>query len=291
MASGVVAPVSTSKGAGVDVPPHLFQYPTAEGNAQVVVYITPQSAATGLAKSVAEAAAAAIKAKGTFTLVLSGGSLINSLGALADAKGIDWSKWYVFWVDERNVSHSSADSNYGAAQAALLGRVPVPPGNVYAIAEGLTVQQAAKSYEGRLAVLPPEVLPRDGAGWPVFDLVLLGVGPDGHVASLFPNAAATAYTGPDWVLPISDSPKPPPERITFSLPVINAAKEVQVVAVGEGKAEIVQRVLEVQALPGALPAQLVRPASGTLKWVLDVASAQNLDIGEWASSKAFPRSQ
>lgn len=166
----------------------------------------------------------------------------------------------------------------------------VHPPKVFAIQEGLSVDQAAKHYEGRLLGLPASVLPRTADGkLPVFDLILLGVGPDGHVASLFPNAKQTAEKE-GWVLPVSNSPKPPPERITFTMPAINAAKEVFVVAVGESKAEIVQRALEVQALPGALPVQLVRPGSGKLKWVLDSLSAQELRLEDWPSgSKAFPR--
>eukprot|EP00877_Chromochloris_zofingiensis_P015098 jgi/Chrzof1/9842/Cz04g18010.t1 len=265
----------------------MFQYPD-EGKAQLIVYATPKAAAAGLAKSVAEAANAAIKAKGSFTLVLSGGSLVNQLSALVDAKGIDWDKWWVFWVDERNVPHSSNDSNYKGANDAFLSKTSIPADQIFAIHENLTVEQAATNYEGRLLALPENVLPKDSEGWPVFDLMLLGVGPDGHVASLFPNRSQTAATS-GWVLPIKDSPKPPPERITFSLPVINAAKEVQVVALGEGKSEIVQRVLEVQALPGALPAQLVRPKSGPVKWVLDSFAAQHLDIGEWEGKGQFPR--
>uniref|UniRef100_A0A383VDG1 6-phosphogluconolactonase n=1 Tax=Tetradesmus obliquus TaxID=3088 RepID=A0A383VDG1_TETOB len=290
MASGTVAPISTSSGAGVGVEPHQFQYP-GESNAQVVVYATGKNAAAGLAKSVTEAAAAAIKEKGSFTLVLSGGSLIGMLSSIADVRGIDFSKWWVFFVDERNVPLSSADSNYKGAQEALLGRVGIPADQVFAIQEGLTVSQAATNYEGRLLSLPASVLPRTADGsMPVFDLILLGIGPDGHVASLFPNAPEAAVTS-GWVLPVSNSPKPPPERITFSLPAINAAKEVAVVAVGESKAEIVQRALEVQALPGALPAQLVRPSSGKLRWVLDSMSAQHLALEEWESGKGFPRNK
>lgn len=159
---------------------------------------------------------------------------------------------------------------------------------VFAIQEGLPVDQAATNYEGRLLGLPTSVLPRTADNFPVFDMILLGIGPDGHVASLFPNASQTAATK-GWVLPVSNSPKPPPERITFTIPAINAAKEVVVTAVGESKAEIVQRILECQALPGALPAQLVRPSAGKLKWVLDSLSAQELNLEEWGSGKGFPR--
>lgn len=211
------------------------------------------------------------------------------LSSIAEVKGADFSKWWVFWVDERNVPHDSPDSNFKGAQEALLGRVGIPSAQVYAIQEGLPVDQAATNYEGRLLGLEPGVLPRTPDHLPVFDLVLLGIGPDGHVASLFPNRPETAATK-GWVLPVSNSPKPPPERITFTMPAINAAKDIVVVAVGESKAEIVQRVLEVQALPGALPAQMVRPsAGGRLRWVLDAMSAQELQLEEWEGGKAFPR--
>jgi 6-phosphogluconolactonase len=347
MASGVVAPVSTSRGAGGEeqgVPPHEFSYPQGEASTRVVVHATARAASLGLTRLVADAAKRAIAARGSFTLVLSGGSLIDALvplaggvggggggagasgsndapaaaaaAAAAAAESIDWSKVHVFWVDERVVPHDSPDSNAGAASKALLDRLPaLPRQQVHAIAQGLNAAQAAAEYSGRLLGLPDSVLPRvsfasvmggggeggagggQGAGalLPRFDLVLLGVGPDGHVASLFPNAAATAAQSPDtpWILSVTNSPKPPPERITMSLPVINAAQEVVVVALGPGKSEIVQRALEVQSLPGALPAQLVRPAAsaGGALWLLDAGAAQQLDLGEWEGMKAFPRSE
>ncbi|PNH10783.1 putative 6-phosphogluconolactonase 5, chloroplastic [Tetrabaena socialis] len=290
MASGVVSPVSVSKGAGIDVTPHPFQYHDTDTDVTVLLYVTAEKAQAGLAKLVVEAAQAAVKAKGAFTLVLSGGSLPSLLAPLATAKGIDWAKTHVFFVDERNVPHSSPDSTYKAAQEELLSKVPVPPAQVYAIAEGLPVEQAAIQYEGRLISVPAAALPRSAeGGFPVFDLILLGLGPDGHVASLFPNRGETAVTS-GWILPVKNSPKPPPERITMTLPVINAAKEVAFVALGAGKAEIVQRTLEVQALPGALPAQLVRPRGGKLKWLLDVPSAEHLDVASWGEGKQWPRS-
>ncbi len=156
--------------------------------------------------------------------------------------------------------------------------------------ENVSVREAAVNYEGRLIGLPTSVLPRNSDGYPIFDLILLGVGPDGHVASLFPHKS-TLKEVKQWVLPVDNSPKPPPERITMTLPVINAAKDIIFVALGESKAEIVQRALEVQALPGALPAQLVRLSEGKIRWLLDVQSAQGLDIASWDDSKSFPRSQ
>ncbi|KAG2488167.1 hypothetical protein HYH03_013310 [Edaphochlamys debaryana] len=289
MASGVISPVSVSKGPGIDITEHQFQYHDTETDAVIELYVTPEKAQAGLAVLVQEAAQAAVKAKGAFTLVLSGGSLPSLLTPLASAKGIDWAKTHVFFVDERNVAHTSADSTFKAVQEALTSKVPIPAEQVYAIAENLPVEQAAIQYEGRLISIPPAALPRNAAGFPVFDLILLGVGPDGHVASLFPNRAETSATK-GWILPVKASPKPPAERITFSMPVINAAKEVAFVALGPSKAEIVQRVLEVQALPGALPAQLVRPQGGKLRWLLDIASAETLDVARWNEGKRWPRS-
>lgn len=301
MASGFVAPVSVSKGAGLDVYPPEVSYFSKEGeDVEVVLHATAAVAQNTLARLVVEASEAAIKAKGTFTLVLSGGSLPSLLGPLATytKSKVQWEKFYVFFVDERNVPHNSSDSTLKAAKEAFLSKVPIPESQVYAIAEGLSVRQAASAYEGALLTLPRSVLPRDttNPALPSFDLVLLGVGPDGHVASLFPHRSALTERGvpkdSSWILPVSNSPKPPAERITMTLPVINAAKEVLFVALGESKAEVVQRVLEVQALPGALPAQLVRPSSGgRLRWLLDVQSAQALDIASWGEPKLFPRSQ
>ena len=186
--------------------------------------------------------------------------------------------------------HTSPDSNMKAVSEVLLSKVPIPAGQVHAILENVPVRDAAVNSEGRLIGLPASILPRSDKGFPIFDLMLLGVGPDGHVASLFPHRE-TLSEAVKWVAPVSNSPKPPSERITFTLPVINAAKEIAFVALGESKAEIVQRALEVQALPGALPAQLVRPESGKVKWLLDVQSAQTLDIASWDNIKHFPRSQ
>lgn len=162
MASGAIAPISTSKGAGVGVVPHQFQYP-GEGDAEVSIYPDAAAAAGGIAAGVRAAAAAAIAARGAFTLVLSGGSVLTALGALAEAGeggAVDWAKTWVFFVDERNVDHASPDSNLKGAREALLSKVPVPAGQVFGIKEGLSVQQAAAEYEGRLLGLGADVLPR-----------------------------------------------------------------------------------------------------------------------------------
>ncbi len=124
MASGAAAPLSVSKGPGLDIHPALFNYPGREGDASVILHFSKQGVAQALIKSVLEAAEAAIAQKGAFTLVLSGGSLPTLLSGLADSKvKAAWDKWHVFYVDERNVPHASADSNHKAAVDAFLGKV------------------------------------------------------------------------------------------------------------------------------------------------------------------------
>jgi 6-phosphogluconolactonase len=289
MESGAIAPLSTSKGPGTGEE-HQFYYPKGDADLGVIAYGTPAGANGQIARLVAGESAKAIAAKGSFTIVLTGGSLLKSLSALVGSKNVDWSRWHVFFGDERNVPHSSPDCTLKGAREAFLSKVPIPESQIHAIAEGLPVDDAAKEYNGQMLAVPQSVLPRNDAGFPVFDLILLGVGPDGHICSLFPNRPQTSAKE-GWILSIADSPKPPPERITFSMPVVNAAKEVVFVALGEAKAEIVQRVLEVQSLPGALPAQMVRPENGKVTWILDADAASQIAADKWVEkSKDFPRS-
>ena len=346
MESGQVAPLSTSKGPGEGNVPHMFQYHTDETDTHVCQYADFNAAARGMVAQVASLSAKAIEERGAFVLAISGGSMLKALGEFKQAKDVDFSKWWVTFVDERNVPHSSDDSTYKGAKGPFLDALPIPAEQVRAqmcftahlnvirsdatqrcrrycnilttvkisspwgrsdrskstrqpprraaqvleIHEGLTAEQAATNYEGRMLDVPPSTLPRDDSGMPVLDCILLGTGPDGHIASLFPNHPALAVKE-GWILPITDSPKPPPERITFTLPAINAAKAVLFLACGSGKAEVVHRALECQALPGAIPAQLVRPASGTVTWLLDLESSAQLEIASWDDKKAHPRSQ
>lgn len=287
MPSGELAPLSKSRGPGEDIAPLYFTYPGNETDTDVIIHENAFSASNGLADIVAEASAKAIAQKGSFTIALSGGSLVKSLSALVGRDDVDFSKWFVLFSDERVVSLTSPDSNYKAAAEEFLSKVPVPSSQILKIKEGLTAEQAAEHYAGQMLDLNSTVLPRSDDSMPILDMVLLGVGPDGHVASLFPNSAATAATH-GWVLPVTNSPKPPSERITLTMPVINAARNVVVCALGEGKAEVVQRALEVQSLPGAVPVQLVRPQD-SMHWILDKASAASLHVDAWEEKKKFPR--
>ena len=305
MPSGDVAPISTSTGVATG-PKHEFQYYADDGTADVLLFANDQSVGMALAKRIVAAAETAVAARGAFTLTLSGGSLLNMLGYLQELPdgAPDMSKWHIFYVDERVVGHADPDSNHGQAQKAFLeacvaGKANLPAHQIYGIIDPApSPEAAAAAYAGTMLNVGRDVVPVDAQGWPVLDLVLLGVGPDGHVASLFPNKPQLDVGGPamsgvdqrPWVVAVRDSPKPPGERITMTMPVINGAKEVVIVAMGMGKAEVVQRALEVQALPGALPVQLVRPRSGSLTWMLDLGAAKDIQPEVWDQTKKFPRS-
>ncbi|GJP39484.1 hypothetical protein CLOM_g23848 [Closterium sp. NIES-68] len=260
----------------------VVPYPDHEAK----VYISREESASDVASAVAEyiqrLSAEATKARGAFTIALSGGSLVNALLKLAEEpfrSSIDWKNWHVLWVDERAVKLSSPDSNYKLAMDEVLSKVPVPEEQIYCIDDELTVVEAASDYEELMKELVEEGVLRttQGVPFPRIDLILLGFGPDGHVASLFPNSPLLRETS-RWVLPVTNSPKPPPERITMTLPVINCASNVGFVAAGKGKAEVVQRIFGRLALPGALPAQLVRPYSGSITWFVDSAAASRLPV-------------
>lgn len=218
----------------------------------------------------------AVASHGTFTIALSGGSLVKALGTLGKPPfldSIDWAKWHVFWSDERKVPLDHPDSNYKAAREEVLSKVPIPAGQVHTINDKLSIEAVADDYEANLKrLVAAGVLPKTADGkYPRLDLVLLGMGPDGHVASLFPRHPLLKEAA-RWVAPIHDSPKPPPERITVTLPVINGAAHVAFVATGAGKAEQFRTVFGPPVEEGSLPAQLVRPTAGELTWFADEAA-------------------
>eukprot|EP00210_Caulerpa_lentillifera_P004835 g4616.t1 len=287
MASGTVAPISTSKGV-LRKCEHVFEYFSEPYVCSIREYPGQTAAAGALGDMILAAAKSAIETKGVFSLAIAGGSVVNLLKSLIDVDA-EFEKWHLFWVDERVVPLNHSDSNFKAASDAFLAKLGIPLTNQHSIVENASAVETATHYEGNLVKSVTDgVFVKSQDGFPVLDFVLLGVGPDGHIASLFPNSVHLSQTSA-WVLPVLDSPKPPSQRITLTLPVINNAQEVVVAALGSSKAEIVQRILEVQALPGALPAQLVRPISGKLTWVLDAGSSENLTIQNWEKQQLFPR--
>lgn len=162
-------------------------------------------------------------------------------------------------------------------------QVPVAPSHVYSINDNVSAEEAATEYEFvlRQLVKSRTVDVSECSDCPKFDLILLGMGPDGHVASLFPFHTALNVKS-DWVTFIIDSPKPPPERITFTLPVINSASNVAMVVTGNGKAEAVRLAVNEASSNCTLPAQMVQPTNGKLVWFLDRAAASKLDDSQTA---------
>jgi len=244
------------------------------------VFESRDDLATSLADYVAGLSKSATEGRGSFTVVLSGGSLINALRKLTEPPyldSVDWGRWHVFWVDERVVAKNHPDSNYKLAYDDFLSKVPVVPGHVYAINDSLSAEAAAEDYETVLRQLAKTGIldASKGGDFPTFDLMLLGIGPDGHVASLFPGHPLLSEKE-KWTTFIRDSPKPPPERITFTLPVINSAANIAVVVTGAGKAEALKKGLSDEVHDGLLPIQLVSPKSGNLTWFADKAAAVNI---------------
>lgn len=219
-------------------------------------------------------------ARGGASVVLTGGRVgIATLRAIADAPAhaaIDWSALDVWWGDERFVPSGDPERNDTQAWAALLDRVPIEPARVHAMPAtdgplGDDPEAAAQQYAAELAAVRP-----DGhTGLPTFDVLLLGVGPDGHVASLFPEHPA--LHDERAVVAVRGAPKPPPTRLSMSLPTIREADEVWMVVAGADKAPAVR-----MALAGAGPVQV--PAAGAeglraTRWLLDRAAAAQLPPG------------
>jgi 6-phosphogluconolactonase len=180
-------------------------------------------------------AARATARRALFAMALPGGSVgVRGFPALATVP-VDWSATHVFWVDERAVEPSSPDSNFGLAESLWLASSGARPSNIHRMpADDPDLDAAADAYSNEIT--------RVLGAQPRFDLVLLGVGPDGHVASLFPGHAALSEDR-KLVLPIVDAPKPPPKRMTMTLPVLTSAERVIVMALGESKAAVMHEAL------------------------------------------------
>ncbi|XP_007533289.1 6-phosphogluconolactonase [Erinaceus europaeus] len=246
----------------------------APGPGLVSVFSSPQELGASLAQLVAERAAGCLAgSRGRFALGLSGGSLVSLLArelpaATASAGPDALARWTLGFCDERLVPFEHAESTYGLYRTQLLSQLPVPASQVLTIDPQLSVEAAAEDYAQKLRQA------FQGDSVPVFDLLILGVGPDGHTCSLFPGHPLLQERE-RTVAPIRDSPKPPPERVTLTLPVLNAARTVVFVATGEGKAAVLKRILEARE---PLPAALVQPHTGELRWFLDEAAARLLSL-------------
>ncbi len=225
---------------------------------------------TAAAETVVRAAAEAIEESGRFTLALSGGTTPKRLFQLLATPGyaarIDWTHVHACFGDERCVPPNDPASNYRMAREALLDRVPIPPGQVHRMRGEDDPVTAAADYERQLR----EVVGNRTR----LDLVLLGMGDNGHTASLFPGLTAV-HEHTRWVV-AEHIAEVGMWRITLTPAAINAAAEVVFLVSGAGKAPMLARVLEGPRQPDVLPAQVVAPTKGTLRWLVDAAAAAQL---------------
>lgn len=215
----------------------------------------------------------AVMSRGVFRVALAGGSTPERLyRALAEGAAVAWERTQVFFGDERHVSPDDTESNFRLAYEAMLSKVPIPPANVYRWrSEVADVDATASQYEATLREVfgaKPPVVPR-------FDLVLLGLGADGHTASLFPGSDALhegkRLTAAPWVEKLGSY------RLTLTPAVLNASHHVLFLVSGAGKAEILKRVLEGERVPDELPAQIVAPDEGRVLWLVDQDAAALLE--------------
>jgi 6-phosphogluconolactonase len=235
---------------------------------------TPQELFQAAADEVIRIAKDAVAQRGRFTIALSGGSTPKSLYSLIAANAsasLPWEKTFFFWGDERHVPPTDPESNYRMANESLLSKVPVPPDNIFRVpTENSDANAVAAGYEQTLQKFF-EVAP---GKFPRFDLILLGMGPDGHCASLFPETAAlqekSRLVVANWVEKFKTS------RITFTLPLLNAARRVVFLVSGSDKAPALHEVLEGNAPGEKYPSKLVQPNDGKLIWFVDRAAGSQL---------------
>jgi len=220
----------------------------------------------------------AVRTRGTFTVALAGGSTPKAFyGLLGSQRGapfrarVPWDATHFFWGDERHVPPDHPDSNFRMANEAMLSRVPVAPQNVHRIhAENPDPSKAAEDYDQELR----EFFRLPSGQFPRFDLVLLGIGPDGHTASLFPGTDAVQeqkkLVAAPWVERFRTY------RITLTPPVLNNAARIIFLVSGKEKAETLREILQGEFQPHRFPAQLIRPTNGRLLWLVERAAGRLL---------------
>jgi 6-phosphogluconolactonase len=235
---------------------------------------TPQELFHAAADEVLRATTEAVAEHGRFTIALSGGSTPRTLYTLLAANAshnLPWDKMFFFFGDERHVPPNDPESNYRMANESLLSKVPIPPENIFRLpTENRDAEVVAETYEQTLRKFF-DVHPGE---FPRFDLILLGLGGDGHTASLFPETKAlqekSRLVVANWVEKLKT------HRITFTLPLLNAARTVAFLVSGTDKAAILHEVLEGNAPGEKYPSRLVKPADGKLIWFVDRAAASEL---------------
>ncbi|GHO73707.1 6-phosphogluconolactonase [Ktedonobacter sp. SOSP1-85] len=242
-------------------------------NRHISVYSSLDTLSQAAARYVIQVAQEAIVSHGRFTFALSGGNTPKALYKLLAAEPytsqIDWNLVDIFWSDERCVPPESEDSCYRLAMDTMLSKVPIPASQIHRMhAEEKDRDAASQAYTEEMRRV------FGTSGTPAFDLILLGMGPEAHTASLFPHQPSLQERE-RLVMPVS-VPKPPPARLTLTPPVLQAPRHVLFLVTGQDKAEAVKEVIEGARNPDEYPAQLVQPTQGDVTWLFDTAAASQL---------------
>jgi len=219
-------------------------------------------------------ATSTIETKGRFIVALAGGTTPRLMHELLSENPlrsqVDWNKVHIFLSDERFVLEEDPDSNFFSIKKTLLQKVSIPDSNIHKVPISLNnPEETAQKYQAEILSLFPNSNPS-------FDLIFLGLGPDGHTASLFPSLYEK-NKDEDFVLFIQNSPKPPQSRISFSMKLINKAKNIVVMASGKEKAPILKEILENNKTQETLPAGMINPEEGNIIWLLDREAASLLN--------------
>jgi len=244
----------------------------------ITVYSDPESWVAGVADYITALATRAIAERGRFTFAFSGGNtprpVYERVASVGYIDRIDWSRVQVFFGDERCVPPEDPQSNYHMARTALGEQAPIPPANIHRIHGEDPPEQAATEYTQELERVFGGDAQKGGPPSDGFDLVLLGMGDNGHTASLFPGMAAVTESV-RWVM-AQYIEVVGMWRVTLTPVMLNAAHHVAFLVAGADKAEMLSKVLEGPYQPVVLPAQIIKPAHGELHWLVDAAAAAQL---------------
>jgi len=251
-----------------------------QGKKKILVFDTIEEMSDYFLRKWREASDMAIRHAGRFAVALSGGKtpspLYNSL--VAHGADLPWNKTHIFLVDERFVPHNDPDSNFGMIKNDFLEKIDIPNANIHPIYFNGTALDAASKYEEGIRIF----FKLEDDQTPQFDLIILGVGEDGHTASLFPNHEALSEKRRLVCTVVSRGLKN--ERVSLTLPIINNAKTIIFLVTGSGKAHIIREMIEEG--DSRLPAFLVKPKRGGLFYLIDKEAASEIDYGRNKESSA-----
>jgi 6-phosphogluconolactonase len=230
---------------------------------------TPEDVSREAAARMTRAIHDALKERGTAAIALSGGNSPNPAYAILATQTIDWNKVHVYWVDERCVPPDDPRSNYGNAKKAFLDKIPIPPGNVHRMhGEVEDHAKAAAEYDEMLR----DTIASKVAGLPALDLTVMGIGDDGHTASMFPGNKSQEITD-RLVAAIPPAPmEPHVARLTMTVPILESSKATVVIVVGKSKHEPLERIWAASGDVNQTPGRIIRDFRGSITWAIDRAA-------------------